>query len=80
MGARQKLNAITIQGCLIVSGIMGLVSQSWLVFLIAAVVSIGGSLAGGDIRPGQNSLPGSRSMRPGPRRRLDRRRPPSGRR
>ncbi|MDB5337363.1 MAG: hypothetical protein JWN70_2982 [Planctomycetaceae bacterium] len=51
MGARQKLNGITIQACLIVGGVIGLVLQSWLVFFLASAVLLGLSLYGGEIRP-----------------------------
>ena len=79
MGARQKLNAVAIQGCLIVSGIIGLVCQSWLIFLITSVVLIGSSLAGGDIRPNRPGPEGSRPTGPSPRSPQHRRRPPSRR-
>ena len=79
MGARQKLNAVAIQGCLIVSGIIGLVCQSWLIFLIASVVLIGASLAAGDFRPNRNGPAGPRPMGPSPRSPQHRRRPPSRR-
>lgn len=77
MGARQKLNAVAIQGCLIVSGIIGLVCQSWLIFVIASVVLIGASLTGGDIRPNRNGPAGPRSAGASPRNQQHRRRPPS---
>ena len=79
MGARQKLNAVAIQGCLIVSGIIGLVCQSWLIFLITSVVLIGSSLAAGEIRPHRHGPAGPRPMGPSPRSPHHRRRPPSRR-
>ena len=79
MGARQKLNAVAIQGCLIVSGIIGLVCQSWLIFLIISVVLIGSSLAAGEIRPNRQGSAGPRSTGPSPRSPQHRRRPPSRR-
>ncbi len=68
MGARQKLNAVAIQGCLILSGIIGLVCQSWLIFLITSGVLIGSSLAGGDIRPNRHGPAGPRPTGPRSRR------------
>jgi hypothetical protein len=79
MGARQKLNAVAIQGCLILSGIIGLVCQSWLIFLITSMVLIGASLAGGDIRPNRNGPAGPRPTGPSPRSQQHQRRPPSRR-
>ena len=76
MGARQKLNAVAIQGCLIVSGIIGLGCQSWLVFLITSVVLIGSSLAAGEIRTNRHGTAGPRPMGPTPRSPQHRRRPP----
>ncbi len=54
MGARQKLNGIVIQACLILGGVIGLGSQSWIVFFIATIVLLGLSLYGGEIRPNAN--------------------------
>lgn len=65
MGARQKLNGITIQACLIMGGVIGLVLQSWLVFFLASVVLLGLSLYGGEIRPNTSrgtSSPDGRSF------------------
>lgn len=75
MGARQKLNAVAVQGCLIVSGIIGMACQSWLIFLITSAVSIGSSLVAGDIRPDRNGPAGPRSTGPHPRSQRNRRRP-----
>ncbi len=80
MGARQKLNCITIQGCLIVGGVMGLVCQSWLVLIITSMVLIGSSLACGDIRPNRHGPAGPRPTRRNVRRQQHQRRPPSRRR
>lgn len=79
MGARQKLNAVAIQGGLIVSGVIGLVCQSWLVFLITSVVLIGSSLAAGEIRPNRHGPAGPRPRGPSPRSPQHRRRPSSRR-
>ena len=41
MGARQKLNAAYFNGCLIVSGLVGLVAQCWTLFWLALIVFVG---------------------------------------
>ena len=50
MGARQKLNAAYFHGCLIVSGLVGLVSQSWTLFGLALIVSLALCCHSGEIR------------------------------
>ena len=80
MGARQKLNAIAIQGCLILSGIIGLACQSWLIFLITSLVLVCCSVVGGDIRPDRSDPAQPRPTGPRPRRRQHLQRPPSRRR
>jgi hypothetical protein len=50
MGARQKLNAAYFNGCLIVSGLVGLVAQSWTLFGLALIVSFGLCCRSGEIR------------------------------
>ncbi len=50
MAARQKLNAAYFNGCLIVSGLVGLVGQSWTLFWLALIVSIALSCHSGEIR------------------------------
>ena len=40
MSARTKLNAVAIQGAIAVAAIIGWVCESWIVFLVAAVVLI----------------------------------------
>lgn len=69
MGARQKLNEITIQGCLVVAGLIALACGSWLVFIVALLGLLGLSLFLGDIRPNQNGFGGQNSTRPHPPRR-----------
>ena len=49
-GARQKLNAAYFNGCLIVSGLVGLVAESWTLFGLALVVSFGLYCHSGEIR------------------------------
>lgn len=36
MGARQKLNNVYLTGALLVAGIAGLLTKSWMIFLIVA--------------------------------------------
>jgi hypothetical protein len=50
MGARQKLNVAYFHGCLIVSGLVGLVGQSWTLFWLALIVSFGLCCHSGEIR------------------------------
>ena len=50
MGARQKLNGAYFNGCLIISGLIGLVAESWTLFWTALVVSIALSCHSGGIR------------------------------
>jgi hypothetical protein len=52
MGARQKLNIAFINGALLIGAVAGLVFKSWAVFVVAAVVLIGGAIYCGDVRPG----------------------------
>ena len=51
MGARTKLNQAYLNGALIVAAAIGLLAQSWTVFIIAALIGIGLSLYAGEIRP-----------------------------
>ena len=51
MGARQKLNAASIQGGLIVAAVIGGLAQSWVAFAVTFAVMIGLALHGGEIRP-----------------------------
>ena len=53
MGARKKLNAGAILGSLLLSGLIGCFTSSWLVFIIAALILLVLSLYVGDIRPGK---------------------------
>ena len=50
MGARQKLNDAHVIGAIIVAGVLGLMTCSWTVFIIASAVLIGAAILGGDIR------------------------------
>jgi hypothetical protein len=51
MGARQKLNTAYGLGSLFVASLVGLVTQSWVVFVIALLVAIGCNFYLGEIRP-----------------------------
>ena len=51
MGARKKLNTVAIAGSLFLASFLGCVANSWLVFIIAALILLGLSLYSGDIRP-----------------------------
>jgi len=51
MTARHKLNAAYFYGALLISGLIGLVSGSWKVFLIALAALVVASIYAGDIRP-----------------------------
>ena len=50
MGARQKLDAAYFHGCLLVSGLVGLVAQSWTLFWLALIVSFALCCQSGEIR------------------------------
>jgi len=50
LGARTKLNAAHFNGCLFVSAVVGLVAQSWLLFLLALAVTVACSVHSGGIR------------------------------
>jgi len=51
MGARNKLNAAYVNGAVIVAGLIGLLIQSWRIFVIALIVLLIGGLLSGGIRP-----------------------------
>jgi len=50
VGARQKLNVAYFHGCLIISGLAGLVAQSWTLFGLALIVSFALCCHSGEIR------------------------------
>ena len=50
MSARHKLNAANFYGGLLVAGTVGLLSRSWTLFALAAVVIVATSVHSGDIR------------------------------
>ena len=51
MGARNKLNAANLKIAAFIAGVIGLVSGSCYVFLIALAILVISGLASGDIRP-----------------------------
>ena len=51
MGARTKLNQAYLNGTLVIAAAIGLFAQSWMAFVIAALIGIGLSLYAGEIRP-----------------------------
>ena len=53
MGARKKLNQANLNGALVVGAVVGLATQSWTVFVLAAVFVVVGGLYAGDIRVGK---------------------------
>lgn len=52
MNAREKLNVAQVNGSLVVAAVIGVVSQSWSVFLATVLLLVGVKLASGHIRPG----------------------------
>ena len=48
--AKHKLNAACLQGAVVIAGLIGLVTQSFVIFGIALVVLLIGALMAGDIR------------------------------
>lgn len=50
MGARQKLNRAFINGSLLIAGVIGVIAQSWTVFLIVLGLSVALGVMAGDIR------------------------------
>jgi len=52
MGARKKLNQANVNGALVIGAVVGLATQSWLVFALATTFVILGGFYAGDIRGG----------------------------
>ena len=52
MGARTKLNTAAFNGALLIAAVVGVVFESWAIFLVTLVVLLAGSLHSGD-RPGR---------------------------
>jgi hypothetical protein len=63
VGARQELNKIHVVGSLSVAGLLGLMTGSFAVFVIASAVMIGASVHSGEIRGGGSLRSGNRRRR-----------------
>ena len=50
MGAREKLNAIHIVGAIGAAGLLGLVTGSWILAVLAGAVLVGAAIHSGDVR------------------------------
>lgn len=50
MGARQKLNQAYLNGTLVIATVVGVATQSWTVFWLAALIVAGSSFYAGNIR------------------------------
>ena len=53
MGARKKLNSSYFLGSLLSAGAVGVLTNSWLIFLIALAVLVALNVQNGDIRFGK---------------------------
>lgn len=53
MGARKKLNQAYVTGSLLVAGVIGLATESLVVFIVALAILLVGNLYTGEIRPGK---------------------------
>jgi len=51
--AREKLNKAYFAGSLLFAGLVGILAESWLIFLFALIVFVGLNLHSGEIRPGR---------------------------
>jgi hypothetical protein len=51
MNARSKLNCAYFNGSVIIAGIIGLLIQSWPIFIVALIVLVVGNVLSGEIRP-----------------------------
>jgi len=52
MGARQKLNTSYLAGSVLVAGLFGWLTGSWLIFLVVLIFLLACNVHTGDIRPG----------------------------
>ncbi len=50
MGAREKLNTHHIVGAACLAGLLGLVTGSWLLAVLAGAVLVGAAIHSGDVR------------------------------
>jgi len=51
VSARNKLNVAHTNGCLVIAAFVGMMAESWAVFLLAFAALVAGGIVGGDIRP-----------------------------
>jgi len=51
VNARNKLNVATVNGCLLLAALVGMMTESWAVFLLAFAALVAGGITSGDIRP-----------------------------
>jgi 1,4-dihydroxy-2-naphthoate octaprenyltransferase len=51
MGARQKLNAVYLNGSIALAAFLGLATQSWWIFIASLVVILASFTYTGNIRP-----------------------------
>ena len=51
MSARKKLNSAYVAGSLVLAGAVGLMTQSWTVFLVLLILLLIANLYEGNIRP-----------------------------
>ena len=51
LSARKKLNAAHVLGCLVVAALVGLLANSWFVFLCCLATLLAADLIAGNIRP-----------------------------
>ncbi len=50
MTAKHKLNSAFVNGALVTAAVLGVLSESWVVFLLVAAVLIAGNIMDGSIR------------------------------
>jgi type IV secretory pathway TrbD component len=50
MGARRKLNQAYFNGSLIIAGVLGLITQSWVIFSLVLIGVLGLNVASRNIR------------------------------
>jgi len=55
MFAREKLNRASLNGCILIAGIIGLLAGSWIAFVVALAVAAALAAYSGDIRLGPRS-------------------------
>lgn len=63
MGARQKLNRVSLMGDAVLAGIAGALMNSWLAFFAVLALLIGLDVHAGDIRPKKRNCDGKRGGR-----------------